>query len=96
MGEVVQHGTAAYLSDGSKAAQQQLRVVIEKATFPRRSYWIPGSYAPALSEKGNAFLRLLNNKGFREESMTKVELDAIGTSTTLKSNKRPKELATNV
>src|SRR5215471_20002249 len=32
-------------------------------------------------------LRLLNNKGFREESMTKVELDAIGTSTTLESNK---------
>jgi len=49
-----------------------------------------------LSEKGNSLLRLLNNKGFREESMTKVELDAIGTSTTLKSNKRPKELATNV
>ena len=32
-----------------------------------RSYWIPGSYAPALSEKGNSFLRLLKNKGFREE-----------------------------
>jgi hypothetical protein len=29
----------------------------------------------------------LNNKGFREESMTKVELDAIGTSMTLESNK---------
>ena len=52
-----------------------------------RSYWIPGSYAPALSEKGNSWLRLLNNKGFREESMTKVELDAIGTSTTLESTK---------
>ena len=52
-----------------------------------RSYWIPGSYAPALSEKGNAFLRLLNNKSFREESMTKVGLYAIGTSTTLESNK---------
>jgi hypothetical protein len=52
-----------------------------------RSYWIPGSYAPALSEKGNSFLRLLKNKGFREESMTKVGVDAIGTSTTLESNK---------
>jgi len=30
-------------------------------------YWIPGAYAPALSEKGNPFLRLLKNKGFREE-----------------------------
>jgi hypothetical protein len=55
-----------------------------------RSYWIPGSYAPALSEKGNSFLRLLNNKGFREESMTKVELYAIGSSTTLESNKSQK------
>ena len=55
--------------------------------FPNRSYWIPGSYAPALSEKGNSFLRLLKNKGFREESMTKVGVDAIGTSTTLESNK---------
>ena len=52
-----------------------------------RSYWIPGSYAPALSEKGNSLLRLLNNEGFSEESMTKVELDAIGTSTTPESNK---------
>jgi len=40
-----------------------------------------------LSEKGNSFLRLLKNKGFREESMTKVGLYAIGTSTTLESNK---------
>src|SRR5262245_2014315 len=31
------------------------------------SYWIPGAYAPALSEKQNAFLRLLKNKGFKEE-----------------------------
>jgi hypothetical protein len=40
-----------------------------------------------LSEKHNSFLRLLKNKGFKEESMTKVGLDAIGTSTTLESNK---------
>jgi hypothetical protein len=58
-----------------------------------RSYWIPGSYAPTLSEKGNSFLRLLNNKAFREESMTKVELNAIGTSTTLESNKSPGKTA---
>src|SRR5262245_13881012 len=56
-------------------------------TFSWRSYWIPGSYAPALSEKHNTFPRLLKNKGFREESMTKVGLDALGTSTTLESNK---------
>ena len=55
--------------------------------YTERSYWIPESYAPALSEKGNSFLRLLKNKGFREESMTKVGLYAIGTSTTLESNK---------
>jgi hypothetical protein len=55
--------------------------------FGRRSYWIPGAYAPALSEKRNAFLRLLKNKGFKKESMTKVGLYAISTSTTLESNK---------
>jgi hypothetical protein len=54
-----------------------------------RSYWIPGSYAPALSEKRNAFLRLLKNKGFKKESMTKVGLYAISKSTTLESNKSP-------
>jgi hypothetical protein len=40
-----------------------------------------------LSEKRNSFLRLLKNKGFQEERMTKVGLDAIGSSTTLESNK---------
>jgi hypothetical protein len=34
----------------------------------------------------------LKNKGFKEESMTKVGLDAIGTSTTLESNKSLKRL----
>jgi hypothetical protein len=43
-----------------------------------RSYWIPGSYAPALSENRNSFLRLLKNKDFKEERMTKVGLYAIG------------------
>ena len=55
--------------------------------FGKRSYWIPGSYAPALSEKRNSFLRLLKNKGFKKESMTKVGLYAISKSTTLESNK---------
>ena len=40
-----------------------------------------------MSEKRNSFVRLLKNKGFKEERTTKVELDAIGTSTTLESNK---------
>jgi hypothetical protein len=40
-----------------------------------------------LSEKRNLCLRLLKNKGFKNESMTKGGLDAIGTSTTLESNK---------
>jgi len=52
-----------------------------------RSYWIPGSYAPALPEKHDAFFRLLKTEGFKEESMTQVGLYAIGTSTTLESNK---------
>jgi hypothetical protein len=40
-----------------------------------------------LSKQRNAFLRLLKNKDFKEESMTKVGLYAIGISTTLESNK---------
>ena len=56
-----------------------------------RSYWIPGAYAPALSEKCNSFLRLLKNKGFKEERMTKVGLYAIGKSTTLESNKSQRQ-----
>jgi len=46
-----------------------------------------GSYAPMLSEKHNSFLRLLKKKGFKEERRTKIGLYAIGTSTTLESNK---------
>ena len=42
-----------------------------------------------MSEKHNAFLRPLKNKGFKEEGMTKVGLYAIGSSTTLESNKSP-------
>jgi hypothetical protein len=40
-----------------------------------------------LSENRNSFLKLLKNKGFKEEGMTKVGLYAIGKSTTLESNK---------
>ena len=40
-----------------------------------------------MSEKGDSFLRPLKKKDFKEESMTKVGLYAIGTSTTLASNK---------
>src|SRR5262245_29567055 len=40
-----------------------------------------------LSEKHNSFFRLLKNKGFREERMTKIGLYAIGKSKTLESNK---------
>ena len=32
-----------------------------------RSYWIPGSSAPTLSEKCTALLRPLKNEGFKEE-----------------------------
>ena len=40
-----------------------------------------------MSEKHNAFLRPLKNKGLKEESMTKFGMDAISMSTTLESNK---------
>jgi len=40
-----------------------------------------------VSEKRNSFVSLLKKKGFKAERMTKVGLYAIGTSTTLESNK---------
>ena len=40
-----------------------------------------------MTEQHNLFVRLLKNKGFKEERMTKVGLYVIGTSTTLESNK---------
>jgi hypothetical protein len=49
--------------------------------------WIQGSYAPTLSENGGLFSRLLKNKAFKEEKMTKVGLYPSGDSTTLESNK---------
>jgi hypothetical protein len=63
------------------------RVKIFALAFLWRSSGIPGSSAPAWSEQHHAFLRLLNNKGCKEESMTKGGLDALGASTTLASNK---------
>src|SRR5262245_12819774 len=53
----------------------------------RRSYWIPGSYAPTLSEECHSFLRPLTKKGFKEERVITIGLYAIGKSTTLESNK---------
>jgi hypothetical protein len=32
-----------------------------RLAFTDRSYWIPGSYAPVLSEKRNSFSGLLKN-----------------------------------
>jgi hypothetical protein len=39
-----------------------------------RSYWIPGSSAPTLPEKGKAFLRPLKKKGFEEERVTTMRI----------------------
>src|SRR5262249_10111576 len=69
------------------AMPERTRSDISDRSNSARSYWIPGSHALALSEKGDLFLSLLKNKGFREESITQVGLYAIGTSTTLESNK---------
>jgi hypothetical protein len=41
-----------------------------------------------LPEKGNAFLRPSNNKGFEEEGVTTMRLNDLSKSTTLESNKR--------
>src|SRR5215831_13100531 len=40
----------------------------------KRCYWVPGAYAPLLSEKRNSFLKLLKNKAFKEERRTKNEV----------------------
>ena len=45
-----------------------------------------------MSEKHNAFLRPLKNKGFKEESRTKFGVDTTSMSTTLESNKSLKSL----
>jgi hypothetical protein len=55
--------------------------------FSARSYWLLGSEVLTLSEKGNAFLSPLKNKGFKEESLTRMRVASLNTSTTLESNK---------
>jgi hypothetical protein len=49
-----------------------------------------------LSERRDSFLRLLKNNDFKEERMTKVGLNALGTSTTLESNKSLTALAPRI
>ena len=46
-----------------------------------------GLVLQALSEKHSTFLRPLKKKGFKEERVTTIGLDTIGTSPTLESNK---------
>jgi len=46
-----------------------------------------------LPEKHDAFFRLLKTKGFKEESLTQIGWYAIGTSTTLESNKSLAQIA---
>jgi len=75
--------SGVFYSNDVREAQPMLKTMEKEGP----SYWIPGSYVLGLSEKGDSFLRLLKNKGFREENMTKVGLYAIGTYTTLESNK---------
>jgi hypothetical protein len=54
---------------------------------PPRSYWIPGAYAPPLSEKWNSFLKPKKKKGFPKKIVTKVGVYDLGKFTTLESNK---------
>src|SRR2546425_13102884 len=55
---------------------------------PRSSPCLPCRMKSIKENEGQyPFLRLLKNKGLKEESMTKVGLYAIGKSTTLESNK---------
>ena len=74
----------------SRAAVKDLQSGLQLTVRPNvevRSSWIPGSYAPRWTENRNAFLGPLKKEGFKEERVTKVGLYAIGTSTTLESNK---------
>jgi hypothetical protein len=73
--------------DRATRAGKAVKIETKQSGIRLRSSWIPGSYAPALSEEGDSLLRLLKNKGFREERLTQVGLYAIGKSTTLESNK---------
>ena len=49
-----------------------------------------------MSEKGNAFLRPLKNKGFKEERVTRMRLSNLSTSTPLESNKSLSDLPSNL
>ena len=49
-----------------------------------------------MSEKCNAFLRPLKNKGFKEERVTRMRLSNLSTSTTLESNKSLSDLPSNL
>ena len=48
-----------------------------------------------MSEKGNTFLNPLKKKGFKEESVTTMRLDALGPSTPLESNKSVLQVETS-
>jgi hypothetical protein len=60
---------------------------VEREAIAMRSYWVPASYAPTVSESRSAFLRPLKNKGCKEGWVAKVGMDDLDTSTTLESNK---------
>ena len=51
-----------------------------------RSYAIPGSSAPTLSEKCHPFLRPCHKKGCKEDRVTRMRLHNLSTSTILASN----------
>src|SRR4029450_5323983 len=44
----------------------RLQYIVRRALCERRSHWIPGSYAPTLSENGDSFFRPLKKKDFKE------------------------------
>ena len=71
----------------SQRLRNRLRPSRVRVIFRVRSYWILGSDASAVSEKRNAFFRLLKNKSFKEESMAIARMYTIGTFMTLESNK---------
>ena len=62
--------------------------------YRHRSYWIPGSYAPPVSENRSAFLRALKSKGFTAGRVAKIGADDLDNSTTLESNKSLLHLVT--
>jgi hypothetical protein len=48
---------------------------------------MPGAEAPPWSEQGNALLKALKKKGFREERVTTMRVDDLGISAILEANK---------